>query len=60
MMNIQKEDIIKVTGILGTVMTIGATLLNSYSSKKEQEAIIDKKVTEAIAKKLMEYNDSQI
>ncbi|MGL4451392.1 MAG: hypothetical protein ACRCTZ_09400 [Sarcina sp.] len=58
-MKINKDGLIKAAGLIGTTMTIGATLLNSYAGKKEQEAIIDKKVNEALSKRLKGSNDSQ-
>lgn len=48
-MKINKSQIIKIAGVAGTLMSIGATVLSSYCNKKEQEEIIDRKVREAIA-----------
>lgn len=47
-MKINKSDIIKFAGIAGTLMSIGATILTSYSSKREQEDIIDRKINEVL------------
>lgn len=45
-----KVNTTKLLGIAGTVLGIGATLLSSYASDKQQEETIDKKVNEALAK----------
>lgn len=47
-MKINKTDIIKAAGIAGTLLSIASTILTSYSSKKEQEEMIDRKVNEAM------------
>lgn len=44
-------DAIKLLGLGGTVLGLAASLVSSYASGKEQEATIEKKVAEAIAKK---------
>lgn len=49
MMKINKKDVVKMAGIAGTVLSLGATLLTSYSNKKEQEELIDRKVNEALS-----------
>ena len=59
-MKINKEDVIKIAGILGTVMSVGATLLNSYSDKKELDILVDKKINEAMQKRLVESVKSQL
>lgn len=58
-MNVNKEGLIRASGILGTAMTIVATLLNAYAGKQEQEALIEKKVNEALSKRLIESVGTQ-
>lgn len=45
----KKETVLKVVGVVGTVMGIGATLINDYSNKKTMEKTVTEKVTEALA-----------
>lgn len=47
-MKLNKGSIIKIAGIAGTMMSIGATILTNYSNKKEQDEAIDRKVNEAL------------
>lgn len=58
-MKINKSQVIKIAGVAGTLMSIGATILTSYSGKKEQEEIIDRKVKEAIALNQRSLVDSE-
>lgn len=58
-MKINKNDMIKFAGIAGTLMSIGATMLTSYSNKKEQEEIIDKKINEAMISQQLRLVDTE-
>lgn len=53
-MKISKEQIVTIAGIAGTVLSVGATLLTSWSSEQKTNEVIDKKVAEALAKQLSE------
>lgn len=46
-----KIDLVKVIGIAGTVLGLGATLMSNYASDKKTEKEIEEKVAEALAKK---------
>ena len=41
----------KVLGILGAVLSVGASIASSMASEKKQAEIIEKKVSEALASK---------
>lgn len=46
----KKRNTIKLLAILATGLGFAATLLSDWSNKKEQEALIEEKVNEALAK----------
>lgn len=46
----KKKNTIKLLAILATGLGFAATLLSDWSNKKEQEALIEEKVDEALAK----------
>lgn len=46
----KKKNTIKLLAILATGLGFAATLLSDWSNKKEQEALIEEKVNEALAK----------
>lgn len=50
-MNDKKRNLIKVLALFGTALGIGATLLSDWANGKEQEALIEEKVNEALAKR---------
>lgn len=43
-----KIDVIKIIGIVGTVMGMTATLLSNYANDKTMEKTINEKVNEAL------------
>lgn len=42
------EKVVKILGVVSTVMGITATLISSYVSEKNIDATVEKKVNEAI------------
>lgn len=48
-MKLEKETIIKVAGIAGSMMTLAATMINAYVQDAKLNDMVDKKVAEAIA-----------
>ena len=48
-MKLNKETMITVASIAGSVMTVAATLLNNYVQEEKLNDKIDKRVAEAIA-----------
>ena len=48
-MKFNKETMITVASIAGSVMTVAATLLNNYVQEEKLNDKIDKRVAEAIA-----------
>lgn len=46
----RNKNTIKLLAILATGLGFAATLLSDWSNKKEQEALIEEKVNEALAK----------
>lgn len=42
------DKVIKILGVVSTVMGVTATLLSSYTSEKNMELTIEKKVNEAL------------
>lgn len=44
----KKVDLIKVAGVAGTLLSVGATLLSSWHNEKNTEQLIEKKVQEAL------------
>lgn len=43
--------IIKILGIVATVIGAGATLLNDWVSKKKMESMVEEKVNEALSER---------
>lgn len=54
MKKIDKDTMIKVVGIAGTVLGIGANLMTSWSDEQKLNAKVESKVEEILAKKLNE------
>lgn len=46
-----KINAVKLIGILGAGLGFVATLVSNYATSKEQEAMIEEKINEAISKK---------
>lgn len=55
----RKRDTIKFLAILATGLGFAATLLSDWANGKEQEAMIEEKVNEALARRDKEENDEE-
>lgn len=55
----RKRDTIKLLAILATGLGFAATLLSDWANSKEQEALIEEKVNEALARRDKEENDEE-
>ncbi|BDE86944.1 hypothetical protein CE91St42_14020 [Oscillospiraceae bacterium] len=55
----KKKSAIKLLAILATGLGFAATLLSDWSNKKEQEALIEEKVNEALAKQNKKQEDEE-
>ncbi|WP_295758397.1 hypothetical protein [uncultured Oscillibacter sp.] len=55
----RKRDTIKLLAILATGLGFAATLLSDWANSKEQEALIEEKVNEALAKRDKEENEDE-
>lgn len=55
----RKRDTIKLLVILATGLGFAATLLSDWANSKEQEALIEEKVNEALAKRDKEENEDE-
>lgn len=55
----KKKNTIKLLAILATGLGFAATLLSDWSNKKEQEALIEEKVNEALAKQNKEQEEDE-
>lgn len=55
----RKRDTIKLLAILATGLGFAATLLSDWANGKEQEALIEEKVNEALAKRDKEENEDE-
>ena len=55
----KKETVLKVVGVMGTVMGIGATLISDYSNKKTMEKTVTEKVAEALAEAATKSNGGE-
>lgn len=53
-MKIDKTKMVQITGIAGTILGVGATLLSSWSNDQKMEKLVEDKVTEILEKKLSE------
>lgn len=49
-----KDKLIQVVGITGTVMGLGATIMQNWTSEKKLDIKIDNKVNEILEKKIAE------
>lgn len=45
-----KDKIIQIIGVTGTILGVVSTLLNSWTQEKNIEKLVDKKVAEALTK----------
>lgn len=54
-----KRDTIKLLAILATGLGFAATLLSDWANGKEQEALIEEKVNEALAKRDKEEHEEE-
>lgn len=55
----RKRDTIKLLAILATGLGFAATLLSDWANSKEQEALIEENVNEALAKRDKEENEDE-
>lgn len=55
----RKRDTIKLLAILATGLGFAATLLSDWANSKEQEALIEEKVNEALARRDKKENDEE-
>ena len=55
----RKRDTIKILVILATGLGFAATLMSDWANSKEQEALIEEKVNEALAKRDKEENEDE-
>lgn len=55
----RKRDTIKLLAILATGLGFAATMLSDWANSKEQEALIEEKVNEALAKRDKEENEDE-
>lgn len=55
----RKRDTIKLLAILATSLGFAATLLSNWANGKEQEALIEEKVNEALAKRDKEEHEEE-
>ncbi len=55
----RKRDTIKLLAILATGLGFAATLLSDWANSKEQEALIEEKVNEALAKRDKEEHEEE-
>jgi hypothetical protein len=55
----RKRDTIKLLAVLATGLGFAATLLSDWANSKEQEALIEEKVNEALAKRDKEENEDE-
>ncbi len=55
----RKRDTIKLLAILATGLGFAATLLSDWANSKEQEALIEEKVNEVLAKRDKEENEDE-
>lgn len=46
-----KNDIVRILGIAGTILGMAASLLSGWANEKKMEQTVDKKVKEALAEK---------
>lgn len=46
-----KDKIIQIIGVTGTILSVVATLLNSWSQDKNMERLVETKVNEALKNK---------
>lgn len=47
-MDNKTDNLVKVIGIIGTVLSVGSTLVTSWANDKKTEQVIEEKVQEAI------------
>lgn len=57
MTKINMKDFVKIIGLVSTVVSIGASLLESYSTDKKLEKMVDDKVSERL--RLAEKDDEE-
>ena len=47
----KKDNVVKIIGIVGTVLGLGATLLNNYSNDQNMKKTVAEEVAKALADK---------
>ena len=47
----KKDSVIKIIGVVGTVLGVGATLLNNYSNDQNMKKTVAEEVAKALADK---------
>ena len=55
-MKIDKDKMVKLAGIAGTVLSVGATLLTSWTEEQKLNKKVEGKVNEILTQKLTELN----
>lgn len=55
----KKRDMIKLLAVLGAGLGIAASLLSDWANGKEQEAMIEEKINEALAKRDKEETEEE-
>lgn len=47
----KKDNVVKIIGVVGTVLGLGATLLNNYSNDQNMKKTVAEEVAKALANK---------
>lgn len=50
-MKIKKDSVVKIIGVVGTVLGLGATLLTNYSNDQNMKKTVAEEVAKALADK---------
>jgi hypothetical protein len=51
-MKIDKTKLVQITGVAGSLLGLGASLLTAWSNDKKMDSMVEKKVMEILEKKL--------
>lgn len=55
-MKIEKDTMIKIAGVAGTLLSLGATILTNYVKEEDLNRKVENKVNEILEQKLKEMN----
>lgn len=55
-MKMDKNKMVKIAGIAGTVLSVGATVLSSWTEEQKLNQKVEEKVNEILSQKLCELN----